>query len=62
MQTTVTLDDDLLARARDATGIEEDSALVQAALRSLLHSRASKALIRLGGSDPGATAARRPLD
>lgn len=59
MRTMVTLDDDLLARARDATGIAEDSALLQAALRSLLHDEASKALRRLGGSDPNASAAPR---
>ncbi len=55
----MTLDDDLLARAQELTGIAEPDALLNAALRSLLAHEASKRLAALGGSDPTATAAPR---
>lgn len=62
MRTTVTLDDELLAKAERYTGIKERSTLLRMALESLIHFEASKRLAALGGSDPDAEAAprRRP--
>jgi Arc/MetJ family transcription regulator len=52
MRTTVTIDDDLLARAKDVTGIEETGALLRQALKELLHAEASRHLAALGGTMP----------
>jgi Arc/MetJ family transcription regulator len=59
MRTTVTLDDELLAKAREYTGIEEGSALVNAALKALVEREAAHRLIALGGTMPGLKAAPR---
>lgn len=62
MRTTVTLDDELLAKAMEATGIAERTTLIHDGLRALIARESAKALIALGGSDPDAKAAprRRP--
>lgn len=62
MRTTVKLDDELLAKAKGYTGIEESSALVNAALKALIEREAAHRLIALGGTMPGIKAAprRRP--
>ena len=52
MRSTVTLDDELVEKAREFTGIEERSALLRAALKALLHMEASRRLAALGGTDP----------
>ncbi|WP_086470782.1 type II toxin-antitoxin system VapB family antitoxin [Devosia lucknowensis] len=59
MRTTVTLDDELLARAKETTGITETSALLKEALRELLHREASRRLARLGGTEPDLKASPR---
>ena len=59
MRTTITLDDDLLARASEATGVTERSTLIHDGLRALIQREAARALIALGGSDPDAQAAPR---
>jgi Arc/MetJ family transcription regulator len=52
MRTTVVLDDELLAKAEEYTGIREKSALIRAALRALVEREAARRLARLGGSEP----------
>lgn len=52
MRTTVTIDDDLLARAKDLTGIDETSKVLNEALRRLTRQEAAKRLIALGGTMP----------
>ena len=52
MRTTLALDDDLLARAIDLTGIEEKTALVREALHALVERESARRLARLGGSQP----------
>ena len=52
MRTTLVLDDDLLARAQELTGIQEKSALVRVALKELIEGRAAMRLARLGGTEP----------
>ena len=62
MRTTVALDDDLLVKAQEYTGIKEKSALLNEALRLLVQREAARRLARLGGTMPGfkATPRRRP--
>jgi Arc/MetJ family transcription regulator len=59
MRTTITLDDDLLVKASNYTGIEERSALVKEALRNLVAMQAARRLAALGGKIPHAQAAPR---
>ena len=52
MRTTVTLDDDLLAKAEQLCGDLERSALLKEALRALVQRESAKRLAALGGSEP----------
>ncbi|MGH9418314.1 MAG: type II toxin-antitoxin system VapB family antitoxin [Terriglobales bacterium] len=52
MRTTVTIDDELLAKARRYTDIEGTSALVQLALKRYVETEASRRLARMGGTQP----------
>lgn len=52
MRTTLSLDDDLLAEARDLTGLVEKSALLREALRALIQRESARRLARLGGAEP----------
>jgi Arc/MetJ family transcription regulator len=54
MRTTINLDDELLAKAHEMTGIKERTALIHEALRTLVQLEAGRRLARLGGSDPDA--------
>ena len=54
MRTTIALDDDLMARAEELTGITEKAALIREALKTLIAREAARRLILLGGSDPTA--------
>ncbi len=46
------LEDHLIDRARELSGIEEKTALVKAGLEALIAREAGKRLAALGGSDP----------
>ena len=59
MRTTVTLDDELLARAEELTGIRERSALIRDAVELLVRIESGRQLAALGGSDQAAEAAPR---
>ena len=59
MRTTLTLDDELLARAHEMTGIAERSTLIHDGLRLLIQREAARRLARLGGSAPNLVAAPR---
>ncbi len=52
MRTTVTLDDDLVEKAQEYTGIQEKSSLLREALKALLEREAAHRLARLGGTEP----------
>ena len=58
MRTTVTLDDDLVARAQELTGRSEVSAIVRMSLELLVRLESGRRLALLGGSEPDAAAAR----
>ena len=62
MRTTLALDDELVAKAQALTGLTEKSSLVREALTALIQRESARRLARLGGSEPGASAAprRRP--
>ena len=59
MRTTVTLDDDLLARAEELTGVSERSALIRDGVELLVRIESGRQLAALGGRDPAAEAAPR---
>jgi len=59
MRTTVALDDDLVEKAQEFTGIKEKSALLRVALEALLQREAARRLIALGGSAPDLVAPPR---
>jgi Arc/MetJ family transcription regulator len=52
MRTTLIIDDDLLQRAREITGIQEKTALVHAGLKALIAREATRRLAALGGTQP----------
>jgi len=52
MRTTLILDESLIARARELTGIEEKTALVKAGLKALIARESGRRLAALGGSEP----------
>jgi Arc/MetJ family transcription regulator len=52
MRTTIIIDDALLDRAREATGIKEKASLVRAGLEALISREAGKRLAALGGTQP----------
>ena len=52
MRTTLILEEDLIERAREASGIEEKTALVREGLRALIARESARRLAALGGSEP----------
>jgi len=52
MRTTVTIDDELLARATELTGITERSALLRDGLETLIRVESAKRLAALHGRVP----------
>lgn len=59
MRTRLSLDDDLLARAQELTGLKEKSALIREALKALIARESGRRLARLGRSEPDIQAAPR---
>ncbi|WP_175923936.1 type II toxin-antitoxin system VapB family antitoxin [Burkholderia latens] len=63
MRTTLSLDDALLAKAQQLTGVTEKSALVREALRALVARESARRLARLGGTEPDLESVpRRPSE
>ncbi|MBI5085216.1 MAG: type II toxin-antitoxin system VapB family antitoxin [Acidobacteria bacterium] len=61
MRTTLHIDDNLLRRAQDASGIRDKAALVHAGLNALIASKAFQRLASLSGAEPRLRVApRRP--
>ncbi len=59
MRTTIALNDELVKRAQEYTGIEEKSRLVHAGLYALIERESARRLAQLGGSMPGLKIKRR---
>ena len=55
MRTTIIIDEGLLKRAEELTGIHEKTALVRAGLEALVAREAAKRLAALGGTQPKLT-------
>jgi hypothetical protein len=62
MRTTVTIDDELLAKAAELTGVTENAALLRQGLQALIRIESARRLATLGGTDKSATSGprRRP--
>ena len=59
MRTTLTIDDELFARASELTGVTERSVLLRDALETLVRVESARRLAALGGKDRKASAAPR---
>ena len=59
MRTTLNLDDDKMARARELTGVAEKTALIHAGLDALIARASAQRLADLGGQFPMTTPPRR---
>ncbi len=62
MRTTLNIDDDILKKASELTGVGEKTALVRMGLETLIARRSAQRLAALGGAEPKARPAprRRP--
>jgi len=52
LRATLSIDDELLAKAQAVTGLTSKSAVVGLALKALVEREAARRLARLGGSQP----------
>jgi Arc/MetJ family transcription regulator len=59
MKTTLNIDDAILEKASQLTGVSEKTALVRMGLEALVAKRSAQRLAMLGGSDPDARAVPR---
>jgi len=59
MRTTLAIDDKLLEKAREFTGLQEKSAVVREALKALIERENARRLARLGGIESRLKAIRR---
>ena len=59
MRTTVTLDDEVVAKAAELAGTSETGVLVRRGLETLIRVESARRLAALGGTDTNATASPR---
>jgi len=59
MRTTLNIDDALLGRATELTGLREKTAVVRAGLEALIARESARRLAALGGSDKSVRPVRR---
>ena len=52
MRVTLSIDDDLLAKAQRVSGLKERAALVREGLEALIERESARRLARLGGTEP----------
>ena len=52
MRATVALDDELVRKAQEFTGVTERTALLREALKALIHRQASRRFAAVGGTEP----------
>ncbi|HMH14219.1 MAG TPA: type II toxin-antitoxin system VapB family antitoxin [Edaphobacter sp.] len=63
MRTTLTLDDELLDKAEEYTGLSEKTSIVREALKALIERESARRLARMGGIAPNLeTPPRRRLN
>lgn len=58
-RSTLNLDDELITKARNLTGIQEKTALIHAGLEALIARETARRLAALGGTQPHFEAGRR---
>lgn len=58
MRTTVTIDDDLLVKATELTGVTDRATLLREGLKTLIRVESARRLAALGGPDAQASAAK----
>jgi hypothetical protein len=59
MKITVNLDDDLVEKVTELTGIDDKTLLICTSLKLLIEHESSKRLARFGGSEPALQEIRR---
>jgi len=59
MRTTITLNDELVERASELTGVKNRNEVIREALETLIRVESARRLAALGGSDPLAQAPHR---
>jgi Arc/MetJ family transcription regulator len=59
MRTTINIDDGILKRASELTGVKEKTSLVRMGLESLISLESAKRLARLGGTEKDLLPVRR---
>jgi Arc/MetJ family transcription regulator len=52
MRTTLNIDDDLLQKARELSGLHEKTALIREGLKALIERESARRLAKLGGTEP----------
>jgi Arc/MetJ family transcription regulator len=52
MRTTVTIDDQLIAKAQELTGVTEKATLIREGLKALVERESAHRLARLGSTEP----------
>lgn len=62
MRTTLNMDDELVARACELTGVKERTALVRMGLQALIARKSAERLARLGGTEKQLRRPRRRRD
>ncbi len=62
MRITVTLDDEVVGKAAELTGIDEHSTLLRHGLETLIELESARRLARLGGSEPASGAGVTVVD
>jgi Arc/MetJ family transcription regulator len=51
MRTTLNVDDDLVAKASELTGVEERTSLIRMGLEALIAQKSAQRLAKLGGTE-----------
>jgi Arc/MetJ family transcription regulator len=59
MRATVALDDELVRKAQEYSGVTERTALLRDGLKALIHLEASRRLAAVGGTEPDLEAIKR---
>jgi len=59
MRTTLNVDDELIARASELTGVQERTSLIRMGLEALIVLKSGQRLARLAGTEKQATRPRR---
>ena len=59
MRATVALDNELVRKAQELSGVTERTALLRDALKALIHFEASRRLAAVGGTEPELRAVKR---